>query len=113
MEERLVGDEELERLVVGGFLEDIPKQLETLKDCLTSGDATGALRQVHSIKGASANVGGEALRAAALETENAGQGGNLDAIMARMPDLEFQFARLKEAMSDFAGPGGAAPGDLS
>jgi hypothetical protein len=33
--------------------------------------------------------------------------------MARMPDLEFQFARLKEAMSDFAGPGGAAPGDLS
>jgi PAS domain S-box-containing protein len=113
MEDRLVGDEELERLVIGGFLDDIPKQLETLKGCLTSGDAVGALRQVHSIKGASANVGGEALRAAALETENAGQGGNLDAIMARMPDLEFQFARLKEAMSDFAGPGGAAPGDLS
>jgi two-component system sensor histidine kinase/response regulator len=59
---------------------------------------------VHTIKGASANVGGEALRVLALETEKAGKAGGLTAVSARIPDLEYQFARLEEAMRDFANP---------
>jgi two-component system sensor histidine kinase/response regulator len=69
------------RRVPGGH----PKQIEALRAFLAAGRPVGALRQVHSIKGASANVGGEALRAAALETEKAGQAGDLDAIIARVP----------------------------
>jgi CheY-like chemotaxis protein/HPt (histidine-containing phosphotransfer) domain-containing protein len=107
---RMMGDEELARMVVEGFLEEIPTEIEALKGCLASGDATGALRAVHTIKGASANVGGEALRAAALETEGAGQAGGMNAIIARVPNLESQMARLSEAMRDLAGPEGAAPG---
>jgi two-component system sensor histidine kinase/response regulator len=87
--------------MIGGFLGDIPKQIEILKSFLEAGDAARVERQAHSIKGASANVGGEALRAVAFELEQAGKTGNLEAVRARLPELERQFARLKEAMSEF------------
>ena len=99
---RMMGDDQMARVIVGGFLEEMPDQLATLRSCLASGDAAGARRQAHSIKGASANVGGEALRQAALAAEEAGQAGDLDAIMTLVPGLELQFASLKEAMRDFA-----------
>ena len=95
---RLMDDEDLARTVVGGFLEDIPRQIEVLKGCLEAGDAPRAERQAHSIKGASANVGGAALSAVAFEMEKAGKTGNLEAVAARLPELETQFARLKATM---------------
>ena len=98
---RLMDDEDLARTMVDGFLEDIPRQIEALRSYLDAGDADGAVRQAHTIKGASANVGGEALRAAALEMEKAAQAGDLAAAMTRMPALESRFARLKVAMQDF------------
>jgi HPt (histidine-containing phosphotransfer) domain-containing protein len=109
---RLMDDEDLVQVIVDGFLEDTPKQIEALRGFLAAGDISGSLRQVHSIKGAAANVGGEALRAVALETEEAGQAGGLNAIMVRMPDLESQFARLTQAIRDFTGPKGPEPGGL-
>jgi signal transduction histidine kinase/CheY-like chemotaxis protein/HPt (histidine-containing phosphotransfer) domain-containing protein len=108
---RMMGDEEMAKIVLAGFLEDMPGQFETLRSCLAGSDTAAALRRVHTIKGASANVGGDALRAAALETEEAGQAGGPAAIIARMPDLEAQFAALKEAMSHFLGPEGPEPGE--
>ena len=99
---RMMGDDQMARVIVGGFLDEMPDQLATLRSCLATGDAAGARRQAHSIKGASANVGGEALRRAALEAEEAGQAGDLDAIMTLVPGIELQFASLKEAMRDFA-----------
>ena len=98
---RLMDDEDLARTVVESFLEDIPRQIESLRSYLAAGDAEGALRQAHTIKGASANVGGESLRAAALEMEKAAKAGDLADVMARLPDLESRFARLKESMQDF------------
>jgi HPt (histidine-containing phosphotransfer) domain-containing protein len=98
---RLMDDEDLARTVAEGFLEDIPRQIEVLRRCLDASDADGATRQAHTIKGASANVGGEALRAVALEMEKAAQAGDLAAAMTHMPDLESRFARLKVAMQDF------------
>jgi CheY-like chemotaxis protein/HPt (histidine-containing phosphotransfer) domain-containing protein len=98
---RLMDDEDLARTVAEGFLGDIPRQIEVLKGCLDAGDAASAERQAHSIKGASANVGGERLRSVAFEMEKAGKTGDLESITARMLELETQFARLKEAMNEF------------
>jgi HPt (histidine-containing phosphotransfer) domain-containing protein len=99
---RLMDDEDLARAVVGGFLEDMPRQIDSLRSYLDAGDAEGAVRQAHTIKGASANVGGERLRAAAFEMEKSARAGNLEEVTSRLPDLESRFARLKEAMRDFA-----------
>ncbi|HEY5529056.1 MAG TPA: response regulator, partial [Thermoleophilia bacterium] len=108
---RMMDDEDLARTVVEGFLEDIPRQIEVLRRCLDTGDAEGATRQAHTIKGASANVGGEALRAVALEMEKAGQVGDLAAAMTHMPDLVSRFARLKVAMQDFVDEQGPGPSE--
>ncbi|MBI5578954.1 MAG: PAS domain S-box protein [Deltaproteobacteria bacterium] len=98
---RLMDDEELARTVAEGFLEDIPQQIETLRGYLEARDAPDAERQAHTIKGASANVGGEALRAVAFEMEKAARAGDLDAARGHMAELDTQFDRLKEAMDEF------------
>jgi len=98
---RLMGDEDLARRVVAVFLEDIPRQIEALKGYLEVGDVASVELQAHSIKGASASVGGKALREVAFEMEKAGKTGDLESITARLPELEIQFARLKESMSEF------------
>ncbi len=61
----------------------------------------GTERQAHTIKGASSNVGGEALRAVAFEMEKAARAGELKSVTARLSELEMQFIRLKEAMDGF------------
>ncbi|MCP4692742.1 MAG: PAS domain S-box protein [Desulfobacterales bacterium] len=104
MMELLMDDEELARTVIDGFLEDLPKQIALLKGRLEDGDASGAGRQAHTIKGAAANLGGEILRETALEMEKAGTAGDLDAITRRLPRLEEEFERMKEAIErEFGG----------
>jgi CheY-like chemotaxis protein/HPt (histidine-containing phosphotransfer) domain-containing protein len=97
---RMMDDEDLARTVAGGFLEDIPKQIELLKNFLEAGDGPGTARQAHSIKGASANVGGEALRAVAFAMEQEAKAGDLKSVAVRLPELENQFARLKDCMNE-------------
>jgi PAS domain S-box-containing protein len=97
--QRLMGDEELVKTVLAIFLEDIPLQIQMLKEYLDTRDAAGAERQAHTIKGASANIGGEALRVIAFEMEKNGKAGDIEAMMLRMPDLEAQFERLRVALN--------------
>jgi HPt (histidine-containing phosphotransfer) domain-containing protein len=99
MLERLGNDEDLAQLVAGGFLNDIPRQIAALRDCLDAGDAPAAGRRAHTIKGASSNVGGEALRALAFGMEKAGKAGDLASMAAHMDGLELEFVRLKDAMA--------------
>ncbi len=95
---RLMNDEALARVVTESFLDDMPRQIAALRGYLDAWDAPGAERQAHTIRGASANVSGEALRALAFKMEKAGQAGDLISVAADMDDLEREFARLKEAM---------------
>ena len=66
---RLGGDEELYQEVVSIFVEDIPNQLQALEQALGSQDVEASTRIAHSIKGASSNIGAEAMQAAALKAE--------------------------------------------
>ncbi|MBI5586110.1 MAG: response regulator [Deltaproteobacteria bacterium] len=95
--DRVLDDEDLARTVVEVFWDDLPKQIETLQRYLEAGEVAGIERQAHTIKGASANVGGEALRAVAFEMEKAGKAGDLKAVTARLVDLQTQVEALREA----------------
>jgi HPt (histidine-containing phosphotransfer) domain-containing protein len=97
---RLEGDDELAQIVFEAFLEDIPGQIRALKDLVKCGDTAGSARQAHSIRGASANVGGECLRNLAFEMEKAADAGNLHLVSARMDELEFQLSQLIDAMTE-------------
>jgi CheY-like chemotaxis protein/HPt (histidine-containing phosphotransfer) domain-containing protein len=96
---RLMDDEDLVQTVVKAFLWDIPKQIEVLRECLETGKTLDAERQAHSIKGASANVGGERLCAAAFEMEKAARVENLDEVKSRMEKLEKELDMLTQAIS--------------
>jgi CheY-like chemotaxis protein/HPt (histidine-containing phosphotransfer) domain-containing protein len=98
--EHLIGDSELVAAVMEVFLEDMPRQIQILKELLDAGDAVGAGRQAHSIKGAAADVGGERLREVALEMEKAFDAGDLSAAQACMAGLEAQFLLLRETINE-------------
>lgn len=98
MLKRLLGDKNLARIVLEGFLQDIPQQMQALQEVLEGDDAATAERQAHSIKGAAASVGGECMRAVAQEMEKAGKAGDLAFMRQRMIDLEEQFDLLRQAM---------------
>ena len=100
--DRLMGDSDLARIVVDGFLEDAPRLIAALRTALDAGDAAAAIRGAHTIRGASATVGGEALRGVAWEMEKAGVAGDLAAVAARLPELESELARLRKAMERFS-----------
>lgn len=95
MLDRFLGDEELVATIMTEFLKDMPRQIEVLQDLLESGDVTGATRQAHVIKGMAANMGGEALQAAAREMERAD---SLDHIRARIGELVGAFEQLRDLM---------------
>jgi HPt (histidine-containing phosphotransfer) domain-containing protein len=98
MLKRMMGDEVLVRTVLDCFLSDIPQQIQALRISLDAGDVPGAEQQAHSIKGASANIGGERLREAAFRIEKAASAGNLNDARSRMAELEAQFSRFRETM---------------
>ena len=98
MMERLLDDEDLAKMIQDRFLADIPQRIKALKAFLESGDVYGVEFQAHTIKGASANVGGERLCDVVSEMEKAATAQDLTAASAFVTELERQFDRLKEAM---------------
>jgi len=91
-------DEELSKTIMKAFLSDMPRQIQSLKGFLETGDALSVERQAHTIKGASANVEGYSLRAVAFEMETAAKAGDLNSVKALMNEMELKFERLKESM---------------
>jgi len=80
------------------FLDDTPRQIQVLKDLVSSGDAPGSARQAHSIRGACANVGGERLRNVATEMEIAADARDLVPVSNLMPMLDAGFLLLRDAI---------------
>ncbi|WP_420236796.1 PAS domain S-box protein [Telmatobacter bradus] len=86
--ERMMGDEELVRIVLDGFLEDLPRLLIALENALQADDRSASERHAHSIKGAAANVGGEQLRRMAQVVEKHAGDGDLAAAIRSMGELQ-------------------------
>ena len=96
--DRVDGDEESAREIVEVFLEDIPRQIEGLRESIRGLDPGRMLRIVHTIKGAAGSLGAEALAHAARRLEESGHGGNPDSQAAALDRLEAEFHRLRAEM---------------
>jgi HPt (histidine-containing phosphotransfer) domain-containing protein len=81
----------------------MPAQIEKLASAVAAGDIRKVEMQAHQIKGASANVGGEALRGAAGEMEETSKSGRVEALRTLLPELKERFTQLKKAMEKDAG----------
>jgi PAS domain S-box-containing protein len=95
---RLMGDEDLARTVLEGFLEDLPRQISGLEELMVAGDIPGSQNRAHTIKGAAASVGGEAVRMAAAEMEQMARDGDLENMRRLLPELKEREAGLTSAM---------------
>ena len=92
---RLMGDRELASAVLKGFIEDVPMQLNNLRQRLDEADAPGARSVAHTLKGASATVSAQSLQALALAMEQAGVAGRLDRCFELLPGVVAEFERFK------------------
>jgi HPt (histidine-containing phosphotransfer) domain-containing protein len=86
--ERLGGDEALVNEVVEIFLNDMPGQLRELREALHDQDAEKVRQKAHRIKGASANIGAQAVSGLALKIEMAGKQGDLIGTSNLLENLE-------------------------
>jgi CheY-like chemotaxis protein/HPt (histidine-containing phosphotransfer) domain-containing protein len=105
---RIMHDKNMARIVIKGFLDDMPQQIEALKKYCAAADVANAERQAHNIKGAAAIVSGEALRRTAFAMEKAGKAGDVKAMRTILPETEKHFEQLKAVMDreDFNGEDG-------
>jgi PAS domain S-box-containing protein len=97
--ERMMQDAELVKAIVEGFLEDMPKQIQLLKSYVEAGDLKMLERQAHTIKGAAANMGADALRSIALKLEEDSKRGNSDVVADLVSALEKAYAELEAVMN--------------
>ena len=97
--ERMSGDVELEKKMLQSFLAYMPQQITTLRTAVEAGDLATSTRLAHSIKGATANVGGEAMQEVAAVMEAAGHAADLGGIKSRLDDLAGAYELLKDAIA--------------
>ncbi|KAB2640120.1 MAG: PAS domain S-box protein [Verrucomicrobia bacterium] len=96
---RMLEDDAVAHHIIECFLSDLPQQIAALIAAVRAGDTDTLAAAAHTIKGAAANVSGERLHAVALAIEEAALAGDLAAVAPHLPELDAQFARLREIMS--------------
>ena len=94
----VMNDAAFAREVVAGFRGDLPNQISILMGHVESKNTSLVMQQAHKIRGAAAAVGGFALSALAADLEQAGEAGDMPAVLTMLPELDAQFEALKEAM---------------
>ena len=95
---RLLGDEEMTGEILEAFLEDIPAEMDALAAAVAVGNAPTVELLAHTIKGAAANVGGEALRSAAFGMETAAKKDDLSGAQPLLKSMRQEFELLKAAI---------------
>ena len=98
MASRLMNDSALMESVAESFFQDLDARIIELKVSIQDNNFAQVTSIMHQIKGASANVGGKALSALALEMETDSKSGNIVNIQANLDQLEHGFNSLKVAM---------------
>jgi two-component system sensor histidine kinase/response regulator len=95
IEETAGGDAAFVREVIDLYVEETAKQIREIRQALSDRDSHRLERRAHAVKGASANVGAETMRAIALELETLGREGAVEEAAETVAWLEEEFSRLK------------------
>jgi signal transduction histidine kinase/DNA-binding response OmpR family regulator len=97
--DRLLGDEDLAKEIIKGFIEDSLRQIDIIKEALDNGKPDVIHRQAHSLKGAAANMSATALKELAYQIEILGETGDLVKAASLIPKLDEQFEVLKKRLT--------------
>jgi PAS domain S-box-containing protein len=100
---RLGDDRDLACTIINGFLNDLPRQLDALTASVIDGDARGAQRHAHTIRGAALSVSGALLVDVAWVLEQQAAVGDLAAVAGGLGEVREQFVRVRRAMLAWSG----------
>jgi HPt (histidine-containing phosphotransfer) domain-containing protein len=90
-----VGDDpEFVAELIDEFVGDAPAQLKALREAATSGDAIGARRAAHTLKGNSRTFGAKELASLCQGAEVAAGAGKLDAVLSRVDEIDREWGRV-------------------
>ena len=92
------GDNGFLKEMIDLFLADTPSRLADMDAALTIGHQQDFVRAVHSIKGASANFGADALHHLCAEIEQMGRAGRMTETGLQLKKLHQEFERVKVAL---------------
>lgn len=95
---RLKGNRKAAGRAMRAFLEDAPSRITRIQTGLAMGDAAIPGREFHTIKGASATLGGEALQVKAAELERLLRDNGLEAATANLPAFLGEYERFRSAL---------------
>jgi signal transduction histidine kinase/CheY-like chemotaxis protein/HPt (histidine-containing phosphotransfer) domain-containing protein len=94
--DRVGGDEEVLREIIGIFLQDLPGQIESMEDAVKKGDPLLIQRLAHTMKGASGNAGAIALQKAALDLEKAAKTDDMGTASGMLDTIKKEFGTLRD-----------------
>ena len=97
---RLMGDMDLGREILEAFMIDIPQKIESLQSNLMAGDAKVVRHLTHTIKGASATIGGSALSKVAAIMEKASINQDLETVHSQLDTLIEQYELLSKEIQE-------------
>ncbi|MBU3915298.1 Hpt domain-containing protein, partial [bacterium] len=97
--EEFEGDESFLTEVLEGFLNNVKDQIKTIEQAMSDGDFELIRKEAHSIKGGAANLTALDLAKSALEIENIGASGTIDAGFDVIETLKKEFFRLESYFS--------------
>ncbi|MCX5906750.1 MAG: response regulator [Deltaproteobacteria bacterium] len=91
--------EPLVQEILRAFLEDVPARIEKMNQHLEAKNSAGLELEAHSLKGAAANIGGNALQKVAFKAEKAAKNGQLDKLLPLLDKIKKEFERLKTVLN--------------
>jgi CheY-like chemotaxis protein/HPt (histidine-containing phosphotransfer) domain-containing protein len=92
------GDRQTVDEVLADFLGDVPRLIAVLKGAVEADDHANVRLQAHTLKGASATVGAQALRLLSAQLEESSTAGSLGKAASLMRDIEQSFIRFAETV---------------
>ena len=102
LREAVEGDVDLARELLTLYLSDIEKRLPSLEKGLREEDASMVHQEVHTIKGASANLGVEGMRKLAVRLEQECKEGAFHEGLQLMAELRAELDRVRELANEIA-----------
>jgi len=101
--DRIGGDQEFLVIFVDKFIESTSDLMLGLAGAIEQGDRSSIHLQAHSIKGAAASIGAEAMRAIAAEMEAQAKAGRLEEQPQLYADLQHGFASFRRTSASMLG----------
>ncbi|MBF0102378.1 MAG: Hpt domain-containing protein [Desulfobacterales bacterium] len=96
-----MNDKELAQKIIQVFLKTIPNNIGRLEKYIVENKISEMDIEAHNIKGASANIKAERLRAVAADIEKFGKDMDSDGAKRLLPKLKEEFEILKKVLEMF------------